>query len=47
MTKQEKSAIIGYYRNGATLLEIMLITGIAYFIIDRIVLDHPKNHVTN
>jgi len=40
MTQYEISAIIGHWRNGATLLEISLVTGYSNFEIEKIIKDY-------
>ena len=40
MTQYEISAIIGHWRNGATLIEISLVTGYSNFEIEKIIKDY-------
>ena len=40
ITLEQRSAIIGYWRMGAPLEQIALITGIYYFTIEKIILDY-------
>jgi len=42
MTDEERSAIIGFWRSGATFMEIQYLTGIPAYIVERIVLDYLK-----
>lgn len=43
MKPEQKSAIIGYWRSGATVSEISLITGIHEATIERIINDYKDN----
>lgn len=47
MDKNEVSAIIGYYRQGATWLEIAYIMGISPMYAEMIVRDYLKNNGYN
>ena len=40
MTHYEISSIIGHWRNGATLLEISLVTGYSNFEIEKVIKDY-------
>jgi DNA-directed RNA polymerase specialized sigma subunit len=42
MTKEEKSAIIGYYRSGATSSEIGFIMGISTYYVNQIINEYLK-----
>ena len=42
MTQYEISAIIGHWRNGASLLEISLVTGYSNFEIEKVIKNHER-----
>lgn len=48
MTEYEKSAIIGYWRSGAPIIQITWLTGFTYKTIEDTINEYQKqiNHVT-
>lgn len=45
ITNETKSAIIGYWRCGAILEQICVITGIAFWKIDKIITDYKNTQI--
>ena len=43
ITEHQKSAIVGYWRCGAPLEQICVVTGISFWKIEKIITDH-KTH---
>lgn len=45
MTEYEKAAIIGYWRSGASYDEIVTVTGLLYWKIEKVITEYQKlNH---
>ena len=42
MSNELKAAVIGYWRNGATLAEVCAATGLFYLVIKKIILNYQQ-----